>query len=190
MSLADRLREKMSKVKPKRWKVKPELLLLPQIPKPLHGVAPRIILGSVWWNQTRQEAYRSTNYQCEACGVPKLSAAYHQWLEGHEVYRTDYVKGRLYYVRTVPLCHFCHNYIHVGRLQWLLDTGKIHHAKFVSIIQHGDQVLASAGLRRPPVYNGVIAPWSKWRLVLNRKHYKPLYPTYEDWLAAMDKQDE
>ena len=190
MSLADRLREKMSKVKPKRWKVKPELLLLPQIPKMMHGLAPRVIMGSVWWNKTRQEAYRSTDWHCEACGVPKLSAAYHQWLEGHEVYRTDYVKGRLYYVRTAPLCHFCHNYIHVGRLQWLLDTNKIHHSKFVSIIQHGDQVLASAGLRRPPVYNGVIAPWSKWRLVLNRKHYKPLYPTYEDWLAAMDKQDE
>lgn len=183
-SLAERLR-RLSSADPteRTWALRPEILLHPNIPKPLHEVAPRNILGASWWNKTRREAYRSTDYHCVACGVHKSVAKYRNWLEGHEVYRIDYLMGRAEYIETVPLCHFCHNYIHDGRLRWLLDTGKLHHGKYTQIIQHGDEVLRRFNLVHPEPYSGPFAEWADWRLVLFDKEYPPKYKTFEEWAA-------
>lgn len=166
------------------WKVDPSLLLCPQVPKPLHGVAPRVILGSTWWNRTRQEAYRSTLFHCKACGVSKHQAQYRKWLEAHEIYEIDYKAGRALYTGAVPLCHLCHAYIHVGRLNALLQRGLIPQGKYVRVIQHGNKVLREAGLERNPVYSGKIASWASWRLVLLGKEYPPLYKTEDEWHKA------
>lgn len=174
---------------------RPEILLCPNVPKPMHGVAPRVILGENWWNETRKKAYEASHYRCVTCGVLKTRAKYHQWLEGHEIYDIDYARGRMVYFETVALCHFCHNYIHDGRLNFLLAKGKVHHAKYNAIIQHGDAVLALAGLSRRSFEEreleamdlerqGKIAPWAKWRLVLNGKLYPPKYKSFREWIAA------
>lgn len=153
------------------------------------------MLGQAWWDKTRKEAYASTDWHCLACGVFKRDAKYHKWLEGHEIYLIDYVKGRAKYIRTVPLCHFCHNYIHDGRLRHLLQKGEIHHAKFTAIIQHGDAVLAAAGLARLSYEEreqeaaqlsqaGRVAHWGRWRLVIGRKQYLPKFKNYTEWAKA------
>jgi hypothetical protein len=90
----------------------------------------------------------------------------------------------MYYVETVALCHYCHSYIHVGRMQALLEQGKITHAKYAAVIQHGDSVLAMAGLCRPLPHTGETAPWQAWRLVLDGKEYPPLYETFDEWKKA------
>lgn len=168
-------------IKPKPpWKKRPEILLCHRIPEPLHGVAPRVVLGGKWWDKTRKEAYKSTNYHCIACGVHKLSAKYRKWLEAHEVYYIDYLVGRMEYVETVPLCHFCHNFIHMGRLQALLERGQINHGKFTAIVQHGNSVLKKANLRKEPFDPGPMADWKDWRLILFGKEYPPLYETPEE----------
>ncbi len=185
MGLKDAFRKK-----PLTWQVRPELLLLPQIPKPMHSVAPREILGGKWWDATRKTAYASTAHHCAACGVWKHEAKLRQWLEGHEVYQTDYVRGRLTYLETVPLCHCCHAFIHIGRLEWLLKVGKVPHATYNTILRHGRDVLRTANLTKPEPYNGPVAPWASWRLILNGVEYPPKYPTYEAWLQAMEEQNQ
>lgn len=187
MSLSDKLRKAKRKRRRKSdWLRRPEILLHPGIPQPLHGLAPRDILGRKWWSKTRQAAYRSTNYHCQACGVHKLRARGPEWLEGHEMYDIDYLLGRAVYVKTVSLCHYCHNYIHSGRLLILLEEGRITQATYVAIIQHGDDVLGQAGLlhRKHQVYDGPIAEWGDWRLVLNGKEYKPKYRDIHAWNKA------
>lgn len=164
-----------------RLPLRPQLLCGPQIPTPMHGLAPRAVLGEAWWNKTRKAAYESTGYCCLACGVYKFKAKARHWLEGHEVYNIDYVKGRMTYVETVPLCHYCHSYIHEGRLTWLLETFQIHHSKYVAIIKHGDEILLKNRLQKF-LYNGVCAEWSQWRLVVNGSYFKPLYSSYEEYL--------
>lgn len=189
-----------SKAKKKKlsFTTRPELLLAPNVPKPLHKLAPRVILGASWWNKTRQEAYRSTDFHCAACGVEKYQAKGRQWLEGHEVYSIDYRKGTATYVETVPLCHFCHNYIHDGRMRALLQQGKLHQSKYIAIIQHGDRVLAEAGLQKM-TYNardsslmtqlkkGKIARWEEWKLILFGKVYPTPYKSEAEWKEVHDQ---
>lgn len=176
---------------PAAWKLRPEVLLCPNIPKPLHTVAPRNILGQAWWNKERRTAYASTNKRCIACGVHHSKAKCKQWLEGHELYRTDYALGRLTYLETVPLCHYCHNFIHDGRMENMVQQGAMTQAKFVAVIQHGDAVLLRYGLRRPTkaerdkaIESSELAAWEDWRLVLFGKEYPPAFKTYQDWLKA------
>lgn len=152
----------------------------------MHGVAPRTVLGDKWWNAERRAAYKRTENHCLACGVHKSQAEYHKWLESHEQYDIDYLLGRMRYVGAVPLCHFCHNYIHRGRLQALLEQGRVHHAKYVAIIQHGDRVLK---LKKPKPYDGEFAEWADWRLVIEYNgqvlEIPPLYKSFDDWQRAM-----
>lgn len=171
-------------------KTKPEVLLAANTVPPMHGVVPRIILGREWWDKTRHEAYAATQFRCAACGVHKYQAKEHQWLEGHEVYTRDYPRGRQTYVETVGLCHYCHCYIHDGRLKSLLEKGEVTPAKFAAVMKHGDAVLAAAKLKKNPPYVKEIAKWADWRLVLFGKEYPPVYATYATWVAAFWATDE
>lgn len=152
------------------------MLLSQQIPKPMHQVCPRNVLGSKWWDETRRAAYRSTNHHCVACGE-----YYPSRLEGHELYEIDYAAGRMVYIEAVPLCHLCHCYVHPGRLQALLNKGEIDQAKFTRVTLHGNRVLQEAGLRRQDPYEGPIAEWKKWRMVVNGKEYRPVFKSYDAW---------
>lgn len=181
MNLKKKLKESLKP--PVEWKLRPEILCRPKQPEALHGVVPREILGPSWWNKTRQKAYESTNFHCIVCGVQKYKAKYHPWLEGHELYEIDYLCATSTYVETIPVCHFCHNYYHSGRLQALLAKGEIHHAKFVAIIQHGDEILAQHNLVRN-VHEGPMPEWGEWRLIIDGLEYKPLYPTFEEYRRA------
>lgn len=196
LSLAATLKGKGLKKLPHRnpcpVPLRPDILLHPNIPKPLHGVNPRSIYGTNWWNRTRLLTYKSTEFHCLSCGVHKTEAKSRQWLEAHELYTIDYKRGVATYVEAVPLCHFCHNFIHSGRMQTLLDRGEVHHSKFVAIVQHGDRVLRQAELERKPhlereqemlkmISDGLVAEWSEWRLKLDGKLYPPLFKSAKEY---------
>lgn len=186
--VSSKIKKILSEKQEVKWVLRPEILCCQKIPKALHGVVPREILGKKWWDETRDAAYRSTDFHCVACGVHKYEAKSRQWLEGHEVYEIDYLSGIAEYKETVPLCHYCHNYIHDGRLKALLEAGRVHHAKYVAVIQHGDDVLKKHSLVRDR-YDGPIADWSDWRLIINGKTYKPKYASESDHFLAMEKVD-
>lgn len=165
------------------WKRRPEVLLHGQIPKPMHGLAPREILGRAWWDKTRRAAYKSTRFHCIACGVYKYNTP-EDYLCGHEVYSIDYLLGRMEYVETIPLCSRCHNFIHSGRLSALRDQGKITESEYMSVLGHGRTVLYEAGLHLSPPYSGPTADWEDWRLVIDGVEYPPKFKTFEDWKRA------
>jgi hypothetical protein len=104
------------------------------------------------------------------------------------MYDIDYLLGTAVYVETVPLCHYCHAYIHDGRLLSLLEEGKITQAKYVAVIQHGDDVLRQAGLLslRGRVYDGPIADWSDWRMIVQGKEYEPKFADIHAWNKAFE----
>lgn len=165
---------------------RPEILLHPNVPKPMHGVAPRVVLGEKWWDQEKAAARAKAGGKCTACSVNRFEAAKRlgpPWLECHELYDIDYKAGRMVYVETVALCHYCHCFIHDGRTRVMYETGKITLELYLSIMNHGQIVLKMAKLENPRPYAGKCAAWAKWRMVVNGIEYPPKYSTEAEWLA-------
>jgi len=182
---------------------KPEILSSPNIPKPLHGLNPRGIMGQEKWDVVRQEVYASTNYHCASCGVYKLQAKKHQWLEAHEIYDIDYSKGIATLTEIVPLCHFCHNFIHSGRLRMMARSRRVSAQDVRDIMRHGVAVLKSA---KSPIFVGTqilcdlvsvdtkglpkmsepkgIAPWGDWVMLWDGKQYRGKFKSMRDWQKA------
>lgn len=127
-------------------KLRPEILQHSNIPKPLHGMAPREILGKAWWDKTRKAVYAKQDFKCIACGVHKMDAKYHNHIEAHEYYDMDYAKGCMEIKEIVGLCHSCHAYIHSGRTNMMMQSGKIGQQRALGIMRHGFKVLKKAGL--------------------------------------------
>lgn len=89
------------------------LIAMPNIPRPLHGVNPRTILGASTWNHMRRACYAKANDTCEICGAkPDDLHKRH----GHEVYEIDYANGTAKFVKVFCVCSLCHlACIHTGR---------------------------------------------------------------------------
>jgi len=186
----------------------PKLLTHPNIPKPLHGMNPRTLLGQEWWDIHRREAYAKEGFHCWACGIHKHDAEYHQWLEGHESYDIDYDTGRVELQEIVALCHSCHNFIHSGRLLILFVEGEVSEKKFRDVYLRGFKILRQSGLK--PFWGTAqlwlrfqgkddfeideimkekklypereeTAEWNEWHLVLEGKKYYSRFKNYEAW---------
>lgn len=96
------------------------LLTMPNIPHPLHGMAPRTILGNTTWTHMRKRCYFQADYKCQACGADLGTGKCH----AHEVYDINYPAGESKFKRTVCLCPRCHvRGIHSGRMLTMFKKG-------------------------------------------------------------------
>ena len=179
----------------------------------------RTLLEKSWWDEKRYKAYAKSavssaegwdlprhDYHCWACGIHKLDAKYHQWLEGHECYIINYKDGIMELKEIVALCHSCHNFIHSGRLLQLYIKGDISKAKALDILNHGFDILLANRLkpfvaaiicwcslrgynketildlskRAMPLPTG-FAEWNDWHLIIEGKKYYSLFKNIDDW---------
>lgn len=190
MSFADDMRAESSAQPKVRWRRNPRVLLHQQLPKPMHGLCPRVVLGQAWWDAERFAAYASTDQHCLACGVARYGDERWPHLEAHESFKIDYPRGQMTYVRAIPLCRPCHAFIHAGRTEILFKQGKIAAKEYWAIMRHGRAVLKRAGLKPLLPYDGPIAAWSAWRMVVGGVEYKPLWRDYEHWLSNFVAKEE
>lgn len=86
---------------------------MPNIPKPLHLINPRNLLGPKTWNTMRRQCYADANDTCEICGhQPEDKSRRH----AHEIYSIDYKTGVATFERCICVCYLCHVLgIHSGR---------------------------------------------------------------------------
>ena len=122
--------------------LKPFILTHPNIPKPLHGVNPRLIMGKTKWDAIRQEVYRRNDYHCIVCGVRDIEAKKKQQLEAHEYYAIDYGKGRVEIISIEPLCMYCHSFIHSGMLSASISQKWRTPQEAVEILEYGFKILS------------------------------------------------
>ena len=180
-------------------KLKPEILAHPHIPKPMHGLSPRTIMGNEWWDVTRKEVYAKYDYHCIACGVPKAEAIAHHWLEAHEFWHIDYRTGVCEISSIEPLCHYCHNFIHSGRIAMIIGKEKSEE-EIIAILEHGFNILAenklkcfpftlnfaenlfadTYGVRAYDIPDGDV-PWEEWKLIWNGKEYHSKFKSFSEW---------
>ena len=168
----------------------PHILLHPQIPKPMHGLAPRTILGQAWWDNERQAAYAKYNQHCWACGVHRDNALPTHWLEAHEMYDINYESGTMQYVFACALCTLCHKYIHFGKLTEDCKIGKVTPELLLTVKKHGRSLLSYAEVLGKAIKPRTIAPWSSWRLILDGREYPGLWPSYEAWKAHYSSAED
>ena len=106
-----------------KWLVPEDLravIAMPNIPRPLHLVNPRNLLGATTWNHMRRACYAKADMTCEICG--KKQEPGH--CDAHEIYDIDYKKGTATFVKVVCLCRTCHRLgIHTGRCVTLHKEG-------------------------------------------------------------------
>uniref|UniRef100_A0A6M3LFV5 Uncharacterized protein n=1 Tax=viral metagenome TaxID=1070528 RepID=A0A6M3LFV5_9ZZZZ len=167
----------------KLFKPRAELLLHPNIPKPLHGVNPRTVLGQGWWDKVRKLAYKQHGFRCHACGVWAGSAKFKKILHAHEVYDINYLTGEVRLKEIVALCWACHMYIHSGMLKTLIKKKQITTKVYKAVLKHGRDTLRAAGFKRfRPAKSKVFAAWSKWRLIFqDGTVIQTPYKDYEEW---------
>lgn len=97
------------------------LIAMPNLPKPMHALAPRTLLGASTWNHMRKFCYSKANDTCEICGN-KPEKLRHR--HAHEVYEIDYKKGEARFVRAFCVCALDHlGCIHTGRAITLFKQG-------------------------------------------------------------------
>jgi len=97
-----------------------KLLTMPNLPKPLHNLAPRTIFGASAWNKIRKKCYADADYHCEICGKDLHDSTAH----AHELYSINYLKHESVFERVVCLCPLCHVMgIHSGRALTLYKKG-------------------------------------------------------------------
>lgn len=168
--------------------LKPYLLFHPPLPKPMHGLNPRSIMGKEWWDEKRLEAQKKNNYYCWSCGIHKTEAHYHQWLEGHEAYKIDFDSCTFELEEIVSLCHCCHNYIHSGLLEVKLRKGEIEKEKYNFIIERGNALVKSVPYM--PFNDDLVekikevnssSDWSKWTLLIDGIHHKTKFKNQQQW---------
>ena len=179
----------------KEIKLRPELLTHPNIPKPLHGLNPRTLMGKKWWDIERRKSYAVNNYHCHSCG------SFHPYeearqrfeelkLHAHECYDIDYENCTIKLKEIVALCECCHNYIHSGRLGALYDQGYLDEEACWTIISHGERILSENNLKKlvkvdERCYN---KEWNKWCLVLDGKKYYSKFKNEEEWEKHYNKE--
>lgn len=113
------------------------LLTMPNVPLPLHGLPPRIIMGNSAWNVVRKKCYYDAGYHCEICGVdfadikPRYAA--------HELYSYDYDQQEGVFERCVAICAKCHDFIHSGRLITMFRNGNPIYPKayLLEVVERG-----------------------------------------------------
>lgn len=144
-----------------------EILAQTVLPKSLHGINPRTIMGQAKWNKLRQEKLAEADHHCMACGefVPD-----NHLLDCHEVYQIDMDKKEFKLVDIVCLCKKCHDYIHMGRLQMLMGQGLIAREYYNEVMMRGDELLESQNLKKQNLpFDEINNP--NWYLLYDGKKY-------------------
>lgn len=96
------------------------ILEMPNVPAPLHQLAPRTVMGKTAWDYARKKCYFDADYKCQACGKSLGRGE----CDAHELYTINYATGESKLSRLVCLCHTCHRLgIHSGRALTMFKKG-------------------------------------------------------------------
>lgn len=96
------------------------ILTMPNCPLPLHGLAPRTIMGRTEWDKYRKRCYERAKYTCQASGMYLGKGK----IDAHELYTVDWANQTATFERAVGLNHHLHTiFIHSGRAITIFERG-------------------------------------------------------------------
>lgn len=99
------------------------IITMPNVPAPLHGCAPRTLLGNSTWDHMRKYCYYNANYKSQISGEDLDGTTNDKRCNAHELYSYDYAHGKAYFERAVCISPLEHNFIHSGRMLTMYKRG-------------------------------------------------------------------
>lgn len=192
------------------------LLTMPNVPRPLHALNPRSLMGKEEWDKQRAECYEKANGKCEICGYQC------EKLQAHELYSYNYESCAGVYKRLIALCDKCHRSIHSGRLVTMTKEGNVPVYYFFQIVEHTFSLISEynkknntelrlydsflQAIKNPDLadkmkmlikkYNIKFyepiklkkSDWPKWKLIWNTQIIQSPYASPSEWEEQMVKQ--
>lgn len=122
------------------------LLTMPNIPLPLHSLAPRTIMGQKKWDILRKREYMKQKYTCQ---ISKKELG-HGHCHLHEVYDIDWRKQISTFKRYIVLSPKIHTrFIHSGRALTLFQNGDKQMPKefMLKTLEKGFKIIADYNMK-------------------------------------------
>lgn len=123
------------------------LITMPNVPRPLHGLPPRKIMGTTAWNRMRKRCYYDAGYKCEICGADPPKGQLH----AHELYTYDWKEGTGRFERCIAICKRDHDFIHSGRMITLYKEGNLLYPKsyVLDVVEKGFKLIRDYNISHP-----------------------------------------
>lgn len=99
------------------------IIAMPNIPKPIHGLAPRTVLGDSTWQHMRKRCYFEAGYKSQISGIDLDRSSAQLRPNAHELYSYNYYTGEALFERAVCISPLEHNFIHSGRMLTMYKKG-------------------------------------------------------------------
>lgn len=154
------------------------LLTMPNLPKPLHTVCPRNIVGGPTWEKMRKRGYYTANYKSEISGEDGSTPGA---LHFHEAYDIDYEKGVSTFKRGFAITPLEHVYfIHSGRAITLYKKkNPLYSAnKLLEGAEHGFKLIHDWNVAHPDK-----PPLKAYQTFLKYLRFEELAPRVEELIS-------
>ncbi|GEK38296.1 hypothetical protein ACFFRT_12920 [Enterococcus thailandicus] len=146
------------------------VLTQPVVPKALHYINPRKIMGEAKWKKLRKEYQIKADHHCMIC-KEYVKHVPGDWLELHEKYDYDFDKLIQRLTGYISICHSCHAYIHEGLLNVQLRKGEVTESYVQAILDRGDNLLREFNLEKIQYPNRKIFENPDWQLEFDGNFY-------------------
>jgi hypothetical protein len=159
---------------------KPELLLQ-ELPKPLHTITPRFILGNSEWKRLKQKASLDNNYCCWCCGV-NVNDTTPQRLEGAPIFHVEYEYKMVYFRGVAAVCYMCNQFLNLRKV---IDSAVKHNntETLFQIRLHGD-ALVNVVDKLINIFNASqINDFQNWRYNFNGVEYFSPFKNVDEYNA-------
>lgn len=119
------------------------IIAMPNVPAPLHRVAPRTVLGDSTWTHMRKYCYYNADYKSQISGIDLDGSTNDLKCNAHELYSYDYIHGKAYFERAVCISPIEHNFIHSGRMLTMYKKGNplMPKSYLLKIVENGFKII-------------------------------------------------
>lgn len=177
---------KLNKVTKRPMFVRPDILLQ-ELPKPLHTITPRFIMGGHKWNKAKRQAAANNNYCCWCCGV-NINDTTPSRLEGAPIIHIDYEFKIVYFRGVAAVCYNCNSFINLSGVKLSEEKGLRPVGFSQAIIQHGAALVNV--LQKIENINTAYAinDFKNWRYNFDGVEYFSRFDNVFDYLAFFNLQ--
>lgn len=140
MGMEEMIKDDLNVIKVTKWECPSEtgipLITMPNIPKPLHALPPRNVMGKTAWDRARKLCYFKADYKCEICGCEPPKGQLHCLERGSQVLTIDGWKN----IETVST--------NDRVAQFVPSTGRIEFVNPTSTTKHHEDNIVHIGYKR------------------------------------------